>query len=542
MGRKTKLFDVLCYGLIGLVFLLSFRSFATHLTPSFNSDNAIHVLMTYDLQLPDDLYYWGQERLGSAIPILGHAFLKTLPLAPVQAAALAHYFFMVVGYVCLATFLTRPLSRLTFALVWFLPTSFALPIVKTAQPYAPQLAFTGIAVVVLDQLLRRQHLREWQRHLLVAIATASLFLGLWVSELTMAFMIVLVALGIFLFFRATYPAFLKNDYQRINHSLFYVVTITFISGLGLTFLQYAKRSAAIELNDFARVASPEQIAAIVQGMELNYSSFNTLAQMGAILVKLAENFWTILTFQAGNGFLSIHLVLILIAIILTGWQLLKSQRNGNGLRGDRYSLLWLIVFAVHTALGFLMLVISHQTYDDATVVGARYFTFIYLTGWLATLMLVEQSPPLRAWKLQYILLAAAFFSSLTLPPYVFAWGKATPEVVKWQPVQELGEVGIIGSYQIAYVPCMVDPARLDCVQYDRRGRSPCPQSNRQRPIGRVRCPRCLLRVLDADTIYLIRDDWFEAFPEEIQQFNQCLVKDGDAITIGGHRLAPYRYR
>ncbi|HXC05066.1 MAG TPA: hypothetical protein VNZ86_09975, partial [Bacteroidia bacterium] len=52
--------------------LVSFWILSPWKSPFLNSDNAVHILMTYDCQLPEDLYFWGQDRLGSLIPLLGH--------------------------------------------------------------------------------------------------------------------------------------------------------------------------------------------------------------------------------------------------------------------------------------------------------------------------------------------------------------------------------------------------------------------------------------------------------------------------------------
>ena len=41
-----------------------------------SSDHAIHILMADGFSFPHDLYYWGQDRLGSIIPIVGWFFYQ----------------------------------------------------------------------------------------------------------------------------------------------------------------------------------------------------------------------------------------------------------------------------------------------------------------------------------------------------------------------------------------------------------------------------------------------------------------------------------
>lgn len=40
-----------------------------------NSDHAIHILMAESFDYTKDWYYWGQNRLGSFIPMLGAIFI-----------------------------------------------------------------------------------------------------------------------------------------------------------------------------------------------------------------------------------------------------------------------------------------------------------------------------------------------------------------------------------------------------------------------------------------------------------------------------------
>lgn len=60
--------------IIGLISIISFRFYSALYYPALNSDNAVTVLMIHYFKLPDDLYFWGQDRLGSLIPLLGQVF------------------------------------------------------------------------------------------------------------------------------------------------------------------------------------------------------------------------------------------------------------------------------------------------------------------------------------------------------------------------------------------------------------------------------------------------------------------------------------
>jgi hypothetical protein len=126
------------------VIILSFRAFALHLTPFLNSDLAVHVLMAYDLNLPEDLYYWGQSRLGSLLPILAHGLLRISSISPIQAVSYVHYLFIVIGFFCFASLFRQNLTKIIFSLVWFLPPAYFTASVEPVQPYSLQFSLIGI--------------------------------------------------------------------------------------------------------------------------------------------------------------------------------------------------------------------------------------------------------------------------------------------------------------------------------------------------------------------------------------------------------------
>ncbi len=137
---------------ITLVILWSYRCLAAVHTTRLSSDHAVRILMAYDLRLPEDLYFWGQARVGSVLPILSHLLIRVSGLAPVLAISLVQYALLLVGYVCFASLLKRWLSRIILALAWFLPLVSFQMMVSIGHPYGVQFAFVGIAIVVIDRL------------------------------------------------------------------------------------------------------------------------------------------------------------------------------------------------------------------------------------------------------------------------------------------------------------------------------------------------------------------------------------------------------
>ncbi len=69
------------------------------------------------------------------------------------AVSLVQYGLLLVGYLCFASLLRHNLSKVILAFAWFLPLPEFIELVYTGQPYAAQLAFLGMAIVLLNHLL-----------------------------------------------------------------------------------------------------------------------------------------------------------------------------------------------------------------------------------------------------------------------------------------------------------------------------------------------------------------------------------------------------
>ena len=76
------------YTLIFILIILSFLCYSSNFYTLLTSDDAIQVLMIHNFQLPHDLYFWGQDRYGSLIPMLGQIFYKGLGFSPLTSESL----------------------------------------------------------------------------------------------------------------------------------------------------------------------------------------------------------------------------------------------------------------------------------------------------------------------------------------------------------------------------------------------------------------------------------------------------------------------
>jgi hypothetical protein len=173
----------------------------------------------------------------------------------------------------------------------------------------------------------------------------------------------------------------------------------------------------------------------------------------------------------------------------------------------------------------------------------RYFVVVYVALWVAALLFVDGLQGAIAQRAYILLVLIAVSSSLSLPDGVFEIQKRQSKVQRLERLENLGQAGFIGEYWSSYVLCSSNPAALSCTPYDPKGETPClPAGNPQNSIGRVRCLRCVPEVLASEKIYLVKEKWFDIFPEQIQQFGQCLIKAGNPIKRAGYTLALYKKR
>src|ERR1035437_5805494 len=81
-------------------------------SPFLNSDQAIHVLMANSISLPEDLYYWHQDRLGSMIPILASGLIKIFRIESIYAVTIVLYGMILATYYFFSKFLENAYSKL----------------------------------------------------------------------------------------------------------------------------------------------------------------------------------------------------------------------------------------------------------------------------------------------------------------------------------------------------------------------------------------------------------------------------------------------
>jgi hypothetical protein len=498
-----RLKHCLTCGLITIIFLGSFRAFALYLTPIFNSDQAIHVLMAEDLRLPDDLYYWGQTRLGSLLPILAHAVMRVLPIEPIVAISWLQYLCLFFTFLGFASFLKHRLAQIILAFTCFLPVSLFLDVVQAAYPCAPQFALISGACVITEELRQHRQQNMWRSASSVVISSGLLMLSLWVSEQSI---VLVLLMGRLIWQSCRYYDTEKTPSGQAIHQPLFGLTIL----LGLALIICGKVFATSSYGIFG---------------------INDLSKTLNALTTISSSIFNAATFRINQPLLSWYTILsgciMLGTIVLT----FRSDRTSAAQLnpGLDYSFPWAKIFCVNAVMSLGLLLNSEWVYINN--LNPRYFSGIYFSTWLATLLWLDRLPTKHNHQLKQVqtltlslLLCTALIGSFSLPAHVFSRSQPPAQFQRLYPFRQLAPAGIIGDYWTAYEICAVDPKNLHCTAHDR---------------DFVRSRRSIPKVMTAPTIYLVKEGWLNTFPAEITQFGQRLQQQGEAFHIDRYTLAPY---
>lgn len=137
--------------LIILIILFSFRLFSTIFYPLVNSDEGVIVLMLHYFKLPGDLYFWGQDRYGAIIPLLGQIPFRFFGLSSLVSESIIHYIILISGFLAFSAFIKTRANRIIFAVVWFLPPLYFTDLLRNV--YGLQYSITGILFFIIYRYL-----------------------------------------------------------------------------------------------------------------------------------------------------------------------------------------------------------------------------------------------------------------------------------------------------------------------------------------------------------------------------------------------------
>lgn len=390
------------YPLLGILLVPIFWCFANYYSmdsfPGYNSDHAIHAMMTKDFILSEDLYYWNQNRLGSFIPMFG-ALFGSFGLSAIQSVVWVQYILLTSILLILTDLLKNKWLSIPLALMVFFPHSSFVNQVLVGHPYLAQNFFVSLFIWMI---VRKERFGERGFYFLIP-----LFFGfaIWSSEISLASILVCCIL------------FFKEFKGGLKKSLIKFPIISFVLAFG--FIAYAKAFSNKTHNFDARFI---RLQDFLEGMK----------KMGHFISETAD----FSTNKPPNILLFYSLVLFLILYIIF-YKRIKINRLSK--------------FFFLSAIGSFVLVTLSNWWMVSSY-PLRYFAFSYFQFLLGLLFLVD-SVKSKQWAFSLPIGLIAFstaWSGLFLVSYFTLQVPNRASKSEMLEISKMGDFGILGSYWNTY--------------------------------------------------------------------------------------------
>ena len=484
-NERTRVF--VFYSLIFLLIAFSFYNFSEICYPLLNSDMAVNILMTPGFSLPGDLYFWGQDRAGSLIPMLAQVLCDIYRFPPALAVSIVHSGILIAGFFAFSTFFKTRLSKILLAAAWFFPAwHFQDHVVLL---FGVQMSMLGIGLWALRNSRKPEEV--WKQLVWHSAACLFFILSVWVSDLSVLSVLILIVLVAWL-----------NKVQKDEPGktrLLKLISLILWSIAGTLFIVYAKHKAV-------RIES------------YNQHAINSLHDIFYSMKILALTIDKIITFSSENFAESIFAWLVIIGIPYI--IIISEKKEDNRPFLVRYR--WLLFFAANGIILFLTALTSHWVYLNG--VGRRYFAPVFIFAVIAFLLFFEATRS-RKQNLRIILSVVIFFFGSLSAVFPFYFPDRQPSrMTLLDELKPLGNIGIIGEYWNAYLSASPDPNHIKATPHDS---------------DYVRNPALVSQVFNQPRLYVIRDGWMKTFPDTLVQFGNILVKRGHEERIAGGNFCRY---
>lgn len=477
---------LICFLLLG-----SFYLFSSIRYPLLNSDNAVTVLMTHYFKIPNDLYFWGQDRLGSLIPLIGQIPNKLFGMSPILSESITHYAILLAGFLAFSTFIQSKFYKIIFAIIWFFPPMHLIDVTQFA--FGIHYSLVAIVCYLIDKLNKENSFTNpFRYYLILASSTLLLIVAVWVSDMALVSAALLISISIFYFIKN------KNQINTRNRNSFIVFTLIG-SIIGYLFISYAKSLST---------------------MQNTYSTFGDLDMIlksTSIFLGTISNF---LLFKTNEPVTSIYSYFA-IGLIISVFFMIRKIKVSEITRK------WIFYFLLESIILLCIIMASKWTFLNN--VPRRYFTCTYITLSFAFILILDNLV-LSAKQKQ-------FFRSFTLIT-VLIGGLSSIHYLKYEEpkslvpmakvledFQSLGKIGIISEYWNSYVTSCINPELIKATPHDQT--------------YAVRSMHIVEEVFAQPNIYVIKDMWMDNFPDSLWQFNRTLTKAGVEFKMGDCYVCKY---
>lgn len=477
--------------LISFLFLGSFYLFSSIRYPLLNSDNAVTVLMTHYFKFPNDLYFWGQDRLGSLIPLIGQIPNKLFGISPILSESITHYLILLAGFLAFSTFIRSKFYKVIFGFIWFFPPMHLIDVTQFA--FGIHYSLIAIVCYLIDKLNKENSYdNPIGYYSILTLCSLLLIVAVWVSDMAMVSAGLLIGISIYYFIKN------KNQVNSRNRNSFIVFSLIG-SVAGYLFISYAKSLST---------------------MQNSYSTFgeiDMIMKSCSVFLTTVTNF---LLFKTNEPVTSIYTYFVITLIFATFFVIRKIKLTDNSRK-------WILYFFIETIVLFCIIMASKWTFLNN--VPRRYFTCTYITLSFAFILVLDnlllnakQKQFFRTFTFITVLIGG--LSSIHYLKYVEP-KSLVPMAKVLEDFQSLGKIGIISEYWNSYVTSCINPELIKATPHDQT--------------YAVRSMEIVEEVFTQPNIYVIKDMWMDNFPDSLWQFNRTLIKAGDEFKMGDCFVCKY---
>jgi len=468
-----------------LIILLSFFTFSENFYPLLNSDMAVNILMTVSFSLPHDIYFWGQDRAGNLIPMIGHCLYMLTGWKPVILVSIVHYLILIAGFWALTRFVKTGYGRMVLALVWFFPPLHFLDFLLLV--YGVQASCVLLSLNFLDRA-RCVH-DKWKGLAWLSAACMMFIITIWVSELAVVSILTLLITGT-MYYRAARKAAARPVSLRGNLTI--VFCIVFWAAAGYLFLHYAKMvSLPVK---YYNVSSPADVTSFLTNLNI-----------------VLDSVFRVFVFSSESSIESVFAWMIFLSLLF----LVFSKKQGHRTRPGIIDNPWFYFFLTETILTLITVLTS--SWVAANGAGRRYFTTFYMSAFISLVLWLENLSAGR-WKNQ-LLFAFAFTVIIgsVSGSLKYYYPEVKPSRIRViSALRYMGNIGIIAEYWNAYLSASPDPAHIKATPHDKEY---------------VRNFELAREVMEQPRIYIIREGMFRSFPDTVMQFGRTLKKKGPSFHL-----------
>jgi hypothetical protein len=488
---NQKKSNLLFYFLILLVILLSFRFYSAPFFPALNSDHAVTILMLHSFQLPEDIYFWGQDRMGSILPLMGQVPLS-MGISALWSESIVHYTILILGFLSFSSFFKVPFFKLLLAVLWFLPPLRMVDFLELS--FGIYYSLIGIGIYLLLKYVRdNEKWSLYKRCSYLFMIGLVFILAVWTSDIAV---ISIFAIAIVILYNA------RQKRVKVIGSLEAFV-FSFLALLGLCFISYAKDQSK---------------------MHYSYSSLASYNEIKDMVLIFMESIKDLFLFSSGEFMTSLFSYGLVISIVLL------IHKKGKLLTEFFYQNPLALILFLDCLFAIFAVLISKWTLLNG--VPRRYFTGAYMSLGISILLFSDylfQIQKLYKYS-QYVIVITFLLAAISGPFSMrYEWPRTlTPRVEAVGELESLGSIGIIGEYWNSYINSVTAPDLIMTTPHELS--------------GSVRNLKRANSVFDKDKLFLIKDLWMDEFPDSLNQFNRVLYRKGESFYLGESYLCEYTTR